>query len=249
MAYNERQKIIGEIKSHLMASGSPEVISIIFNDNEEIQQEDAKKITREIIQKIDCKKAAIIYQGGGGDTKAAFALGISLRKRFSNDLKFLLPEKACSAHVLPIFFSNYLCMDKNAYLTPVDPSLYHLAKHYSCCRLINDGDHQLRKKAKDVYELTASMVFKTLRTEGSLIIDPRRLDINTEEKIVRAFLNPRRHYIQIGYDDLKGMNFEVNLADENNLTWKLIKKVQSMSLLELADKKNRYLVETYNKSL
>ncbi len=249
MAKNERQRIIGEIKSQLMPYSNPEIVSIIFNDKEEIRQEDYKKINREIIQNIKSKKAAIIYHGDGGETNAAYGLGVALRKKFNKHLIFLLPERACSAHVLPLFFSNFLFMDKNAYLTPVDPSLYHYSKHYTCSRLINDNTHLLHKNAKRTYEGTADMVFKTLRREASLIIDPNRLDFKTEKKITKKFLNPKHHNIQIKYDDLIDMNFEVNLGNENDDTWKLIKKVHSMSLLELSDRKKRYIVETYNKSL
>ncbi|MFH1432939.1 MAG: hypothetical protein ABIG84_07015 [archaeon] len=249
MGINERQRIINEIKSDLMLHGNPEIISIIFNDDEEICTEDYKKINREIFQNIKSKKAAIIYHGDGGETNAGFGLGIALRTKFNKGLMFLLPEKARSAHVLPILFSNLLYLDKDAYLTPVDPSLYHYSKHFSCCRLINDREHPLYKKAKSVYEVTASMVFETLRREGSLVIDPHRLDIKTENMIVEKFLNPKRHNIQLKYDDLRKMKLQVDLASDDVNTWKLIKKVHSMSILHLADQKKRYLVETCNKSL
>lgn len=247
MEHIERQRLLNEIRQYY---NGPEIISIIFADKEEICQEDYKKINHEILQMVKNKKAIIIYHGSnGGETNAGFGLAVALRTKFDKQLLFFLPEKACSAHVLPIFLSNGLWLSESAYLTPVDPSIYHYSKNYPCCRILANKEHKLYGKAKKVFDNTANMVFEILKHEGSLIIDPNRLDFKTEERIINHFLNPKQHNIQIKYMDLRRMNFEVNLADENDEIWKLVRKVHTLSFLELADKKKRYLVETYNKSL
>lgn len=242
MSLNERQKLLEQIKSDI-PSFNGEVISIIFNYKTEITKADYKKITH-IINDIATEKAIIIYHGEGGETNAGFGLAIALRKKFKKHLIFFLPEKACSAHVLPILLSNGLFMSEQAYLTPIDPSIYHYSKNYPCNLILENEKHPAYKKAKIAFSNVANMVFEILNFEGSLIVDPNRLDSKVAEKIATHFLNPRSHSTQINYYKLKEMKLEANLTDDSNPTWQMVKKVHSMSLLELNEHNMRYLIET-----
>lgn len=243
MALNERQKLLEQIKSDMKPYFNGELISIIFYKTE-LNRADYKKI-RYIIEDMKTDKAIIIYRGEGGETNSGFALAIALRKKFQKQLIFYIPEKACSAHVLPIFLSNGLWMDERAYLTPVDPSIYHYSKNYPCNMLLENAKHPAHNKAKEVFNNTANMVFQILNQQGSLIIDPAtRLDSRVAEKIARYFLNPKAHDAQINYAQLKEMKLEANLADSSDTTWQTIKKVHLLSILELNESGKRYLIET-----
>ncbi len=244
MALSERQKLIDQIKTDLKHYFNGEVISIIFNYKTELNRADYKKI-KHIIEGLKTEKAIIIYHGEGGETNSGFALAIALRKNFTKQLIFCLPEKACSAHVLPIFLSNGLWMDEHAYLTPVDPSIYHYSKNYPCNIILENTGHPAYKKAREAFNNTANMVFQILNLQGSLIIDPAtRLDSRVAEKIARYFLNPKAHNAQINYALLKEMKLEANLADSSDTTWQMIKRVHSLSILELSESNKRYLIET-----
>lgn len=140
-------------------------------------------------------------------------------------------------------------MSEQAYLTPIDPSIYYCSKNYSCRLLLEDKKHQAYKQAKSAFNNTANTIFGILRSEGSLILDPTRLDSKTEEKIARYFLNPGYHNTQIGFTFLKEMKLEANLLDDlGDDILQMVKKVHSMALIDLEKNNKRYLIETHNAS-
>ena len=242
MALNERQKLLEKIASDI-PQAKFSVISIIFNYKEEITVADYKKIEH-IIRNIKTNKAIIIYHGEGGETNAGFGLAICLRKKFPKQLLFFIPEKACSAHVLPVLLSNGIYMSEDAYLTSIDPSIYYYSKNYPCNIILENVNHPAYNKARRAFSNTANMVFEILGKEGSLIIDPDKLNSKVSLKIAANFLNPKSHSNQIGYMELNKMKLEVNLADGSDSTWDMVKRVHSMSILELNDRRKKFLVET-----
>ena len=216
-------------------------LSIIFN-KDEIEKSDIRHI-EQALKNIKSKNAIVLIDGNGGDTNAGQILSLILRMKFSNGYSTIVPNKAYSALVFSVFFSNALLICDSSYLGPIDPLFRYKGRIYKAAITTHSPDAEISKRSKKYLESTLRFVWYIFDYPLSLILDINNFDVDRMEMFINKFIK-EQHDKPIFKKDMEAIGLNcLSYADDDPL-WIKIKKYYNLSIQEMESQQARVLIET-----
>lgn len=242
----ESQRILKELKEEF--DNKFEIVSLIYNKDEEVEVGDDKRIRRGI-DDLKSKKAILILNGEGGITDEGKKFALTFRSKFKDAFLTLIPEQACSALVFPILISSGLIISKESLIKPVTPCFYYNGLYLSTLDYLYDRtDLKRQQKAVCHYKRTIDFCEKLFRFPGSIIQSIDQLKTKHLSEIVLSLFNKDKDY-PIDFKKLNNMNFRMVLYESDNNFWKNVLAYYKLKEIELSRDKTRFILETPSKSI
>lgn len=239
------QRILRELKAEF--DNQYEIVSLLYNKDEEIEEGDNKKI-RKVISDIKLKKAILILNGGGGVTDEGKKFALTFRSKFCKGFLTLVPEQACSALVFPILVSSCLIISEDSLVKPITPYFYYNGVYLSAVEyMYNKKDPKRQKKAIKHYGKTVDFCETLFKSPGSIIQSIDQLKISHLKSIVQSLFNKNKDY-PIDFKKLKDMNFRTEVYERDHNFWKNILAYYKLKEIELLRDNTRFILETTSKS-
>lgn len=239
---NQRDILIRDILEYFKAyTPRIEFLALIFN-KDEIEKTDIRGID-EALKSIKSKNAIVLIDGNGGDTNSGQLLSLILRTKFSNGYSTIVPNKAYSALVFSVFFSNAMLMSDSSYLGPIDPLFKYKGRVYKAAISTHSTDSEISRRSKKYLESTLKFVWYTFSYPLSLVLDIDNFNVDRMEMFIKKFIQ-EPHDKPIFKKDMETMGLNcLSYADDDPL-WLKIKDYYSLAIQEMEDKSAHVLIET-----
>ncbi len=238
----QRYALISSILDYFKVySSRTEFLSLIFN-KDEIENRDLKDIEK-ILDGIRSKNAIVLIDGNGGDTNAGKILSLMLRLKFSNGYSAIVPNKAYSALVFSIFFSNAMLMSDSSYLGPIDPLFKYKGRVYKAAISTHSRDPEISRRSKKYLESTLRFVWYIFDYPTSLILDINNFDVDRMGMFISKFIK-EEHDKPIFKKDMEAIGFNCLTYAEDDPLWIKIKNYYSLAIQEMETLQSRVLIET-----
>jgi len=146
-------------------------------------------------------------------------MAINALLNHNGNKKFYVPRKACSGGTLAVLSGNELFMNKNAFLSPIDPQLIPgdsmpLPAKYMMAESYHNGDKIMSKMATDTMfscKVFLEKLFESVCQNKLVIPCKSKYDIQFQNIIKRHFFDgPYPHDHMFSVNDLKKMGFQIN---------------------------------------
>lgn len=238
----QRYELIQDILVYFKAySPRTEFLALIFNKNE-IEKTDIKHIDQ-ALKDIKSKNAVVLIDGNGGDTNSGQLLSLILRTKFTNGYSTIIPNKAYSALVFSVFFSNAMLMCDSSYLGPIDPLFKYQGRVYKAAISTHSSDPEVSRRSKKYLESTLRFVWYIFSYPLSLIMDINNFDVDRMEMFINKFIK-EPHDKPIFKKDMEAMGLNcLSYADDDPL-WLKIKNYYNLATQEMENKQSHVLIET-----
>ncbi len=223
-----------------------EVVALIYNSDVELERKDLRNIEK-FLGGINRKSAVLILHGIGGEASVGRQLALIMRKKFSKGLYIIVPRRVGSSMVYSVLISQGVIFGERSFITPVDPLFYCRGALRTAALHLHSDDDEMRQKARTHLVNTAKFIFAVLETPGSIITDPKKLDLYALEAIVKFLITPEKHDRPIFFEDLLKMRFRCSRLKEDHPVWALIENYYNRCILELSSEKKRYSIERKNR--
>ena len=192
-----------------------EFLSLIFN-KDEIEKTDIKHIDQ-ALKDLKGKNAIVLIDGNGGDTNSGQLLSLILRTKFTNGYSTIVPNKAYSALVFSVFFSNAMLMCDSSYLGPIDPLFKYKGRIYKAAITTHSPDPEISKRSKKYLEGTLRFVWYIFSYPLSLVLDIDNFDVDRMEMFINKFIK-EPHDKPIFKKDMEAMGLNcLSYADDDPL--------------------------------
>lgn len=240
----QRYALIRDILAYFKVySARTEFLALIFN-KDEIEKTDIKHIDQ-ALKDIRSKNAIVLIDGNGGDTNSGQLLSLILRTKFTNGYSTIVPNKAYSALVFSIFFSNAMLMCDSSYLGPIDPLFRYKGRIYKAAISTHSPDQEISRRSKKYLEETLKFVWYIFSYPLSLVLDIDNFDVDRMEMFINKFIK-EPHDKPIFKKDMEAMGLNcLSYADDDPL-WLKIKNYYNLAIQEMESKQAHVLIEIPN---
>jgi len=242
-------EITEELTKKLQEKFGKKVISIIYNPSieEGIQAGDEYCITTVIereIKKQGTQNCVILLSGSGGDFKTALLMSHLLRNNLNHYTCFI-PIVAGSALCYIILHSNKLLMGESALLTQIDPIFEHDGERYRAIKHLDNQDKKIHDKSHDIFNYVSARLSEILSHKHS-ILNVNGVNLGDFSPIIYLFMGKGYHDEGVRFHELKKLNINLGLAEEEKVT--LGKELVRECREKLEEFNSRLIIQTENGS-